>query len=32
MNNGELRVSIPRMSERRGRSIRIAIPDESPTA
>jgi len=32
MNNGELRISLPRRAERRGRSIRIAIPGESPTA
>ena len=32
MTAGELRVSIPRTSERRGRSIRISIPDESPAA
>jgi len=32
MTDGELRISIPRTSERRGRSIRISIPDESPAA
>jgi HSP20 family protein len=32
MNNGELRISVPRTAERRGRSIRIAIPGEPPTA
>jgi HSP20 family protein len=32
MNNGELRISVPRMAERRGRSIRITIPGEPPTA
>jgi len=31
MNNGELRISVPRRAERRGRSIRIAIPGEPPT-
>ena len=32
MADGELRISIPRTSERRGRSIRISIPNESPAA
>ena len=32
MTNGELRISVPRMAERRGRSIRIEIPGEPPTA
>ena len=32
MTDGELRITIPRTSERRGRSIRIAIPGESPAA
>jgi len=32
MSNGELRISVPRMAERRGRSIRITIPGEPPTA
>lgn len=30
--NGELRITIPRMTERRGRSIRIDISGESPSA
>ena len=32
MSDGELRISIPRTSERRGRSIRIPIPSEPPAA
>jgi HSP20 family protein len=32
MDNGELRISIPRLIERRGRSIRISISGESPAA
>jgi HSP20 family protein len=32
MTDGELRITIPRTSERRGRSIRISIPGESPAA
>jgi HSP20 family protein len=32
MSDGELRISIPRIVERRGRSIRIAISDGSPSA
>ena len=31
MKNGELRISVPRRAERRGRSIRIAIQGEPPT-
>ena len=29
--HGELRITIPRVVERRGRTIRIAVPGESPT-
>jgi HSP20 family protein len=30
--NGELRISVPRIAERRGRTIRITIAGESPSA
>ncbi|HUR35713.1 MAG TPA: Hsp20/alpha crystallin family protein [Vicinamibacterales bacterium] len=32
MSDGELRVSVPRLADRRGRSIRIAIADGSPSS